>query len=344
MLTANSRNTNSVGSDIRGTGGKSKPSSLFGLPRRQRASEDRGDRGNQDKQKRKFRSELSRTVKKYVRMATSLLYFRRRDRGEDIELEVQRFAPGDLRGTYMFSAPASIATSPRNSGLVKRPVLSDTVADSTVEELQAAIQAAIAYCKKSIADEVKEEKEEDKLQTWLLNSGFEGQTKDCHSNWTKQLSYVSFFFVFSSFWLARFHFHQLYTYMASDFMEISSCRLQVFPINLQCTAFMESPVETLWIYTTWTLVRCTCLYRRAHLVRLPNIPLQPEMASPFDTHSSMHYQVCEPPLRSETKLFTGFIPSQLLIPNISLYFSIEDISNYFISGWARETNFTLDNP
>lgn len=149
---------------MHGRRSKSKPlSSLFGLPRRRRADVSQGDDGDKDGQKRKFRFEpMSRVVKRYVRnMAASLLYFRRRNREEeedDIDLQVRTLALGDLGRTGMFSAPASITASPRNSGLLaKRPVFSDTVTDSTVEELQAAIQAAIAYCKRSIATEEEEE-------------------------------------------------------------------------------------------------------------------------------------------------------------------------------------------
>lgn len=60
------------------------------------------------------------------------------------------------RSSY-YSAPTSGMTSPTNSGLlVGRPTF--PAADSTVEELQAAVQAAIAYCKRSIEVEEEEEK------------------------------------------------------------------------------------------------------------------------------------------------------------------------------------------
>lgn len=53
------------------------------------------------------------------------------------------------RGEY--SAPASMRTSPSNSGLlVATATLPSSASDSTMEELQAAIQAAIAHCKNSI--------------------------------------------------------------------------------------------------------------------------------------------------------------------------------------------------
>ncbi|KAK4797182.1 hypothetical protein SAY86_029508 [Trapa natans] len=144
--------------------------SVLVSPRGRRATMEGNQQHKQQQQKKKSPFELTcRTVKKYVRlmMATSLPYFRRKkgERGEEenIQLEVQSSPSCDLRGgaSYLFSAPASISSSPRNSGrLVKRPVFSHTaVADSsTEEELQAAIQAAIAYCKKSIADGEKEAK------------------------------------------------------------------------------------------------------------------------------------------------------------------------------------------
>lgn len=52
------------------------------------------------------------------------------------------------------SAPASMKTSPSNSGLLVGEGVVST-SESTMEELQAAIQAAIAHCKNSIAMEEK---------------------------------------------------------------------------------------------------------------------------------------------------------------------------------------------
>ncbi|KAG4953525.1 hypothetical protein JHK87_039119 [Glycine soja] len=57
------------------------------------------------------------------------------------------------RGQY--SAPASMTTSPTNSGLLIATTPLPPASDSTMEELQAAIQAAIAHCKNSIAKEEK---------------------------------------------------------------------------------------------------------------------------------------------------------------------------------------------
>ncbi|KAK1395781.1 BRI1 kinase inhibitor 1 [Heracleum sosnowskyi] len=54
-----------------------------------------------------------------------------------------------------FSAPASMRTSPANSGPLTPNGAFSPTSDSTMEELQAAIQAAITHCKNSIAMEEK---------------------------------------------------------------------------------------------------------------------------------------------------------------------------------------------
>ena len=54
------------------------------------------------------------------------------------------------------SAPASMRTSPTNSGLLLATAsLPSSTSNSTMEEFHAAIQAAIAHCKNSIAAEEK---------------------------------------------------------------------------------------------------------------------------------------------------------------------------------------------
>ena len=67
------------------------------------------------------------------------------------------------RGEY--SAPASMRTSPTNSGLLLATTALPPANDSTMEELQAAIQAAIAHCKNSIA-------KEEKLSCWYKRGRF----------------------------------------------------------------------------------------------------------------------------------------------------------------------------
>ncbi|PON39601.1 BRI1 kinase inhibitor 1 [Parasponia andersonii] len=155
--------------------GRNKPGksfSLFGLAKWRKGYDfrdgDCDDGGNYDddingKEKRpkrsKVRFELSHVLKRYMRMVRPLLFFR--GRRESIQLRRQpysfsgvlsshhhsRSASTKLRGRRgEFSAPASMRTSPSNSGLL---VATTTTSDSTMEELQAAIQAAIAHCKNS---------------------------------------------------------------------------------------------------------------------------------------------------------------------------------------------------
>lgn len=66
---------------------------------------------------------------------------------------------GEIRRRGEISAPVSMKTSPDNSGLLSpNDAILRTSNDSTMEELQGAIQAAIAYCKSSIATEDTEGK------------------------------------------------------------------------------------------------------------------------------------------------------------------------------------------
>ncbi|CAH9078077.1 unnamed protein product [Cuscuta europaea] len=139
-----------------------------------------------EKQWRKLRWDVTQVVKRYMRMVRPLLSSfkngggggikRERRKVETADRKAHSFSSGSinvtrgisrsdnnitsrrssafsggLRGEY--SAPASTRTSPTNSGLLvaKPPSKSKASSDSTMEELQAAIQAAIAHCKNSIA-------------------------------------------------------------------------------------------------------------------------------------------------------------------------------------------------
>lgn len=150
---------------------KSKSFSLFGFTRWRKGyevgeCEDNSNR-DQNKQKRKLRFDVSHVIRRYVSMIRPLLLFRgRRENGHHFQRQAYSFS-GNLsfrskqdqfiRGRRgEFSAPASIRTSPTNSGLlVATTNISSSTSDSTMEELQAAIQAAIAHCKNSIAVEEK---------------------------------------------------------------------------------------------------------------------------------------------------------------------------------------------
>lgn len=147
---------------------KFKSFSLFGLTRWRKGSceEVRDREDNREKQKKKMRFDVSHVLKRYMRMVQPLLFFRGR-RSENIHLRRQPYSfsgnlalrnkPADLRGRRgEFSAPASMRTSPSNSGLLlATATLPSSTSDSTMEELQAAIQAAIAHCKNSIASDEK---------------------------------------------------------------------------------------------------------------------------------------------------------------------------------------------
>ncbi|GMH13805.1 hypothetical protein Nepgr_015646 [Nepenthes gracilis] len=143
---------------------KNKSFLLLGLKRwRSKGSEGKEGEGN-EKQKRKLRFDLTHFLKRYLRMMSPVLFFK--GRREDIELHRQPYSFSgnlcpkerrDLRGRRgEFSAPASMRTSPTNSGLLlAKAGLPSPSNDSTMEELQAAIQAAIAHCKNSIASDEK---------------------------------------------------------------------------------------------------------------------------------------------------------------------------------------------
>uniref|UniRef100_A0A2P2PKF2 Uncharacterized protein MANES_05G172300 n=1 Tax=Rhizophora mucronata TaxID=61149 RepID=A0A2P2PKF2_RHIMU len=148
--------------DCRKTKGRSKPKSfsLFGW---KKACEV-GEREDKEKHKKRLRFDVSQVLKRYVSMIRPLLLFR--GRRENLRFHRQAYSfsghwntryKQDLPGRRgEFSAPASMRTSPTNSGLLlATPAFSPPASDSTMEELQSAIQAAIAHCKKSIGAEEK---------------------------------------------------------------------------------------------------------------------------------------------------------------------------------------------
>ncbi|KAK7291122.1 hypothetical protein RIF29_06026 [Crotalaria pallida] len=148
---------------------KSKPSfSLFGLS--SKGHNNKGcqvrEKQEEDKEKQKkkqLKFDVIHALKKYIRI---VLF---KGRKEKVRLHGQSsqsysYSSGnvtprnkqELRGWRgQFSAPASMRTSPTNSGLLLATSALPPANDSTMEELQAAIQAAIAHCKNSIAKEEK---------------------------------------------------------------------------------------------------------------------------------------------------------------------------------------------
>ncbi|KAE8674747.1 Phosphatase 2C family protein isoform 1 [Hibiscus syriacus] len=141
---------------------KSKSFSLSGLTRWHH-HKGRGVRETEEKEKHrtKMRFDLRHVLKRYVRMVRPLLFFRgRREnrhlRGQPRSSWINKEKELRARRGDFYSAPASMRTSPTNSGLlVATTGYSSSTSDSTMEELQAAIQAAIAHCKNSIEGEDK---------------------------------------------------------------------------------------------------------------------------------------------------------------------------------------------
>ncbi|XP_059279298.1 BRI1 kinase inhibitor 1-like [Lycium ferocissimum] len=144
---------------------KSKSFSLFGLPKRKKEEKE-------EKEKQR-KLNVSQVIKRYMKMVRPFLSFRSR---KNMQFHRQSYSysgnlsfrgknnnsssnsnKGIKRGAY--SAPVSMKNSPTNSGLlVAAPGANyhnSSSSDSTMEELQAAIQAAIAHCKKSSSMEEK---------------------------------------------------------------------------------------------------------------------------------------------------------------------------------------------
>lgn len=153
---------------------KSKSFSLFGLPKWKKASEsvttEKSEGTTTEKcNKRKLKFEVTQFLKKYLKMVKPLLSPNKGGRQEAVRVRRQSYSfsgivsprdhkreviRGMRRGEY--SAPASMRTSPTNSGLLLATAgVPSPVSESTMEELQAAIQAAIAHCKNSISTEEK---------------------------------------------------------------------------------------------------------------------------------------------------------------------------------------------
>ncbi|KAI3821123.1 hypothetical protein L1987_08680 [Smallanthus sonchifolius] len=153
---------------------KSKSFSIFGIPKWKKRSDDEIERDDQDQVKdtnscKKLKLDLGQLIKRYMKMVKPLLSFQKSTRSttkynhqsysfstNSLTKPPEMNKGGKRRG--QFSAPASMRTSPANSGiLIASGSVSPTksTSESTMEELHAAIQAAIAHCKNSIAMEDK---------------------------------------------------------------------------------------------------------------------------------------------------------------------------------------------
>ncbi|KAI4321028.1 hypothetical protein MLD38_034451 [Melastoma candidum] len=149
---------------------KSKTFSLFGLQRRREMAEAEEDEEHGKQGRRKLRFDGGQVLQALKSMVKPFSKFRSRTEDEVGRRSGGRksdycYSSGNIatknsfreevmrRGQYA-SAPASMRESPANSGILIADIPSPKAAnDSTMEELQAAIQAAIAHCKKSIAKE-----------------------------------------------------------------------------------------------------------------------------------------------------------------------------------------------
>ncbi|KZV54580.1 hypothetical protein F511_01378 [Dorcoceras hygrometricum] len=134
------------------------------IPTHQEKKHDKARQETDGKQKRKQKINLRDVVKRYMRFINPFRSLRNR-RTINPRFHGQTYSSfsGNLRVRSKkevrgrrggFSAPASMRNSPTNSGLlVESGTATPTARDGTMEELQAAIQSAIAHCKKSIAAE-----------------------------------------------------------------------------------------------------------------------------------------------------------------------------------------------
>ncbi|KAL6504387.1 hypothetical protein OROGR_026310 [Orobanche gracilis] len=149
----------------RGSTGKIKSGSLFGLPRWGKEEEAHLQEG----QKRKSKFDTSHFLQKYMRLIKPFIVSLKKRRSGDSQIHRQNHSlSGNLRfrnklkgltGRRECSAPTSMRNSPTNSGVLvgggNNNNNNTSGGHGTMEELQAAIQAAIAHCKNSIAAEEK---------------------------------------------------------------------------------------------------------------------------------------------------------------------------------------------
>ncbi|URE32512.1 hypothetical protein MUK42_13190 [Musa troglodytarum] len=154
--------------DHEGGGGKNREkakgrslSSFFGFGRLRRRNSD-GEKEEDLKkkpQKKKRGFHVSRLLRKYARIVEPLFFFRSEKEKPDLHRRPYSFSGHSTgreregwRSKAQLSAPDSTATSRTNSGLLSATSMAFSSSDnSTMEELQSAIQAAIAHCKNSIA-------------------------------------------------------------------------------------------------------------------------------------------------------------------------------------------------
>ncbi|XP_051150969.1 BRI1 kinase inhibitor 1-like [Andrographis paniculata] len=146
---------------------KSRFLSLIGWRRSKDRDRD-DDREDDDhwgkKQRRRSKFDMSSVVKSYMRLMKPIIQLIVNGRRSGGDRRRQRRQPRSFSGNLPmkskkwelqgeYSAPASMMPSRTNSGLLLGSGITPTTrgGDSTIEELQAAIQAAIAHCKNTLA-------------------------------------------------------------------------------------------------------------------------------------------------------------------------------------------------
>ncbi|XP_021729590.1 BRI1 kinase inhibitor 1-like [Chenopodium quinoa] len=152
---------------------KFKSFSLFGLSKWKKLSDskEKTEHPENCSRRNKLKSDVTQFLKRYINMVKPLLSPKGGGRRDSVRVRRQSYSfsgtvsPRDNRELMRgrrgeFSAPASMRTSPTNSGLLLATAgVPSPSSDSTMEELQAAIQAAIAHCKNSISTEDKKSQE-----------------------------------------------------------------------------------------------------------------------------------------------------------------------------------------
>lgn len=142
---------------------KSKSFSMFGLAKWRKALDTEEDREDKKRKKKKKKAsfKVGAMLKRYMRLIKPLFFSKGGGEKEKREFRRQPYSlSGNLNWKWKerggrrggeFSAPASMRTSPTNSGLLFAATPIASPSQSTMEDLQNAIQAAIAHCKNSIA-------------------------------------------------------------------------------------------------------------------------------------------------------------------------------------------------
>ncbi|KAL9244188.1 hypothetical protein vseg_017991 [Gypsophila vaccaria] len=129
---------------------------------------------------KRLKYEVGQFLRRYIKMAKPLVSPKerrhekhkqgRRDQEQErkcysysgsLSPKIQRRELRDLRGEY--SAPASMRTSPKNSGLLvaKEGDGCSHLCDSSMDDLHSAIQSAIAHCKSSVSSSTSHVKSQD---------------------------------------------------------------------------------------------------------------------------------------------------------------------------------------